>query len=182
MTEELIRFCAPTLAALKTAGAFTYSFKEKWMLASEIHRTEMALKPKGVIVLPLRVKDGRALIYAFRPSMLEKDLSHEIAQGVLSAYKYPRENITCQLSYLAERLEKSDRFPHEMGLFLGYPPLDVLGFILNGGAHYKRAGLWKVYSNEAEAKRCFLLYKSCTASLLCRYEQGERLEDIAVFS
>ena len=182
MTEELIRFCAPTLAALKTAGAFTYPFKEKWMLESEIHRIGMALKPKGIIVLALHVKDGRALIYAFRPSMLENDLSQEVAQGILSAYKYPGKSLYSRLSYLAGRFEKCDHFPHEMGLFLGYPPLDVLGFILNGGACYKRAGLWKVYSNEAEANRRFAMYKSCTASLLYRYMNGEGLEDIAVFS
>ena len=181
MIEALIRFCAPTLAALKTAGAFTYPFHERWVLDAQLHRVGGLLAPKGVILSPLRVKDGRALLYAFRPAMLDRDLSDEIAQGILSAYKYPEESLASQLRYLAGRLGECDRFPHEMGLFLGYPPLDVLGFILNGGTRYKSVGLWKVYSNEAEASRRFSLYKRCTARLLRRYYSGEGIEDIAVF-
>lgn len=180
MTEELIRFCAPVLAALKTAGAFGYPFASEHALKEEIFRLNSVLGKKGVHVLPLRTSGGRALIYVFRPAMLKQDLSHEIAQGVLSAYKYPKKNIPSQLLHLSSRLETSDRFPHEMGLFLGYPPLDVLGFILNNGTHYKRAGLWKVYSNEEEASLRFSLYKKCTAHLLHRYYCGEALEDIAV--
>jgi len=181
MTEELIRFCAPTLAALKTAGAFGYPFVSEHALKEEIFRLNSVLERKGVYVLPLQASGNRALIYAFRPSMLERDLSLDIAKGVLSAYKYPNKNVPSQLLHLSWRLERGNRFPHEMGLFLGYPPLDVLGFILNNGTRYKRAGLWKVYSNEAEAIRRFSLYKSCTERFLHRYYNGEGIEDIAVF-
>ena len=180
MTEELIRFCAPTLAALKTAGAFTYPFEERWALETEIHRLNGTLKAKGILILPLRVREGRALIYAFRPSMLACDLNADVAKGILSAYKYPPKNLELQISYLAERLEGGEHFPHEMGLFLGYPPLDVLGFILNGGERYKRAGLWKVYSNEEDAQKQFMLYKKCTAVYLHRYQGGEGIEKLTV--
>lgn len=44
-------------------------------------------------------------------------------------------------------------FPHEVGLFLGYPPEDVEGFIENKARSCKITGYWKVYSDEEKAKR-----------------------------
>ena len=35
-------------------------------------------------------------------------------------------------------------FPHELGLLLGYPVEDVLGFIRNEGRNYLYCGYWKV--------------------------------------
>ena len=181
MVEALIRFCAPTLSAVKSAGAFGYSYSSEKELENQIHGLNRRLLNKGIVVLPLRALEKRALIYAFRPAVLSFELSHEIARGILSAYKYPQNNLFLDILCLAERLE-GNRFPHELGLFLGYPPCDVLGFILNGGARYKKAGLWKVYADEEEAERRFALYKDITASLLCRYLNGESLEDITVFT
>ena len=41
-------------------------------------------------------------------------------------------------------------FPHEIGVFLGYPLDDVKGFIKNEGKKYLMIGYWKVYSDLAE--------------------------------
>ena len=38
---------------------------------------------------------------------------------------------------LIGRLQENEGFPHEIGLFLGYPPEDVLGFIENKGEFFK---------------------------------------------
>ena len=63
---------------------------------------------------------------------------------------------------LAGRLSASDGFPHEIGVFLGYPLADVKGFIENRGANYLCSGLWKVYCDEQEAQRTFQRYRKCT--------------------
>ena len=44
--------------------------------------------------------------------------------------------------------DESGEFPHEVGLFLSYPPEDVKGFIAHRANDFKCAGLWKVYGNE----------------------------------
>ena len=48
------------------------------------------------------------------------------------------------------------------GLFLGYPPDDVAGFIRCGAKCFKCVGDWKVYRDEVEAKRLFARYQACT--------------------
>lgn len=50
-------------------------------------------------------------------------------------------------------------FPHEIGLFLGYPLEDVQGFIENRAEGYKCVGCWKVYGDEEYAKQEFRAIK-----------------------
>ena len=51
-------------------------------------------------------------------------------------------------------------FPHEIGVFLGYPLEDVVGFIRHRGKCFTCCGCWKSYG-------C-LLYTSCTAIVFCK--------------
>ena len=44
-------------------------------------------------------------------------------------------------------LQKEQLFPHEIGVFLGYPPEDVKAFIKQNGKGAVLCGYWKVYSN-----------------------------------
>lgn len=61
-----------------------------------------------------------------------------------------------------KRLGESDEFPHEIGLFLGYPVEDVKGFIENKASCAKCVGYWKVYGDEEKAQKLFNQYKKCT--------------------
>ena len=53
-------------------------------------------------------------------------------------------------------------FPHEIGLFLGYAPEDVDGFIRLGAGRAKCVGTWKVYGDLEAAKKKFALFQKCT--------------------
>ena len=63
------------------------------------------------------------------------------------------------MAQLQTRLREQGGFPHEIGLFLGYPLGDVAGFIRNRGKNCKCSGCWKVYCNELEAQKRFARYK-----------------------
>ena len=63
-------------------------------------------------------------------------------------------------------------FPHEIGVFLGYPLEDVIGFIRNKGQCFCCLGCWKAYSNEAQARRVFALYEKCRNVYLSCYRRG----------
>ena len=52
-----------------------------------------------------------------------------------------------------QRLGQAAEFPHEIGLFLGYPPEDVQGFLENRLC--KCVGCWKVYGDEQAAQNGF---------------------------
>ena len=77
------------------------------------------------------------------------------------------------LGHLRRRLEAGGGFPHEMGLFLGYPPEDVRGFWENGGRNYKYSGVWKVYSDDVEgARAAFRRYSRCRDAICKRLAGG----------
>ena len=47
------------------------------------------------------------------------------------------------LRQLSRRLCCEADFPHEIGVFLGYPLTDVVGFIENQGRNFTCCGCWK---------------------------------------
>ena len=71
-------------------------------------------------------------------------------------------------------------FPHEVGLFLSYPPEDVKGFIENRAANAKCTGVWKVYGDEWQARQTFAKYKKCTQVYCERWQSGSGLDKLAV--
>ena len=74
-------------------------------------------------------------------------------------------------------MAKMQEFPHEIGLFLGYPPEDVAGFIRHQGSHYKLCGKWKVYGDVERAKALFCEYDRCSECLQRHLNSGGRLSD-----
>ena len=81
---------------------------------------------------------------------------------------------------LVRRLRGSAEFPHEIGLFLSYPPEDVRGFIENRAQNFKRAGLWKVYGDVEQAQRLFARYRKCTDIYCELWRAGSGIGQLAV--
>ncbi|MEI3059392.1 MAG: DUF3793 family protein [Oscillospiraceae bacterium] len=73
LEQSLITHCAPTLAGLKTAGLFCFSYTSESMLQAELRRCRLALGNKGVRIRVLRRHRGRALLYVYRPAKLRQD-------------------------------------------------------------------------------------------------------------
>ena len=76
--------------------------------------------------------------------------------------------------------DESGEFPHEVGLFLSYPPEAVKGFIDHRANGFKYAGLWKVYGDEEKARSLFVKYKKCTEIYCALWQSGLKLEQLAV--
>ena len=77
-----------------------------------------------------------------------------------------------KLEYLKTRMKEQNTFPHEVGLFLDYPPEDVEGFIKHGGRSFSYSGYWKVYTNEEETRRLFERYAKCTKEFCSKLDRG----------
>lgn len=181
MSDELIvRHCAPTLAGLKTGNIFTCSYVSLEKLYDSMRTLNRRLLSKGLRVLPLRIGNNKALVYVYRPKKLEGDLLRNDAASILYQNGYTCGSSFKCISQLIERLRKSDEFPHEIGLFLGYPPEDVCGFIENRAKDCKCVGCWKVYGDVKKAEKLFARYKKCTEVYLRHYESGCTIERLTV--
>lgn len=60
---EIIRYCSPTLAGLKTASLFTTACKDYARLVDQINRLNAKLSISGLRLIPLSLRNERALIY-----------------------------------------------------------------------------------------------------------------------
>ena len=160
MSEELlVRYCSPTLAGLKTANMFSCSFESRGDMLESIRRLNRALGGKGVRVMPLRFRGNRGLIYVYRPEKLSRDLSREGTECILSARGYCDHSAGRCIGHLMRRISEQEEFPHEIGLFLGYPVEDVSGFIEHHAKECKFHDYWKVYGDEAAARKLFRSFR-----------------------
>ena len=181
MPEELlVRHCSPTLAGMKTANLFTCYFEDEVEMRENVRRLNKMLVKKGLRVLPLRFRDQRALIYVYRPSRLSRDLRQDTACCLLKERGYEAGAPERCIVQLMQRLESSEEFPHEIGLFLGYPPEDVWGFIENRAEGCKCAGFWKVYGDVTAAQKLFAKYKKCTDVYCAMFARGQSIERLTV--
>ncbi len=181
MTDDLVaRFCAPTLAGLKTGSMFSCNYGSQEEMKQDMREMNLWLREKGLRVLPLRYQGGKALVYLYRPHWLAGDLANPDAARLLADRGYPTGCSDRCVAALVRRLKSDGGFPHEIGLFLGYPPEDVDGFIRNGAERCKCVGCWKVYGDEEKARRTFQKYHCCTADYCARVQRGAPVRQLAV--
>lgn len=181
MSEEMIiRHCSPTLAGMKTGSIFIWAYESEHELKESVRKWNKLFSRKGIRVYPLRCRSGKALIYIYRPSQLNADLSDSVARSLLSERGYDPDAPCRCLRKLMRRIQSGDEFPHEIGLFLGYPPKDVHGFIENRADSCKCVGLWKVYSDEEAAKKLFAKYRKCTDVYCAQHAMGRSIDRLTL--
>ncbi len=178
--DHLVRNSAPTLAGLKTASLFTCPYDSQEALLDTVRQMNRRLNSKGLRVLPLRFSEKKALIYVYRPRRLSADLSDSAAAQILERCGYDTESCEKCIVRLVQKLRQEKDFPHEIGLFLGYPAEDVQGFMDNNACGCKCVGCWKVYGDEASARKKFDQYKKCTRVYCDQWAKGKDIERLAV--
>ena len=181
MSEELlIRQCSPTLAGIKTGNLFTAAYSDRNELFGELRDINRRLGSKGLRILPVKLCKSKALIYLYRPNRLKDDLRDSAACRILESRGYSTESPEACVGKLMKKLKAGEDFPHEIGLFLGYPPADVEGFIENKALNYKFSGCWKVYGDADKARETFDRYKKCSRVYYDRWSGGRSVETLTV--
>ncbi|MBR4543260.1 MAG: DUF3793 family protein [Lachnospiraceae bacterium] len=177
--ESLIEYGAPTLAGIKTGNAFSVHNSKKG-ITEEIKAINNVLTKRGLRLVPIKQTEKFTLVYLYRPARLKKDLSSPGAVSILSKKGYCCSDPDRCLAQLVEHLKKDKVFPHEIGLFLGYPPDDVRSFMESPCQGVKCVGCWKAYSNQEEAEKTFKRFQKCTEIYKKEAGKGKSLEDLIV--
>lgn len=188
--QELIEHCSPTLASIKAASLFTYTYKSLKELHVRVTYWNSKMKRKGITfdILSENVGVNKALIYVYRRADLEKILNRDeiskflLKQGYLIDDNEIDGEVNCEkiILQLKKKFEKLNQFPHEIGIFLGYLIGDVKGFIENHGCNCKCTGYWKVYCNEEEATKTFRKYKKCRDIYMNLWISGRSVMQLTV--
>lgn len=183
MTQQLDRllaqYCSATLVGVKSACLVSCCRVEPAEVRASVESYNQALNRAGLLFRLYENRVGCPLLFVYRPALLWQRLQSRPAADLLTQAGYPTQRTLKDcLDRLGERLADGEEFPHEIGLFLDYPPDDVTGYLANGGRDCKVCGYWKVYSNVERATRLFRLYDSCRDSLLLQLDAGRRIVDL----
>lgn len=178
----LVRQCAPTLAGIKPGSLFCFKHSSLEVLRQKVCQWNERLSPLGleVQILLERPDSGSVIVYVYRRSHLEQLLADHAYQEFLRDAGYTGTDLDGFLAQLSQRLETQREFPHEIGIFLGYPLRDVIGFIKNRGLNFTCCGFWKSYGDPAEMQVCFDCYRKCIQTYVAMFEQGIPIEQLAV--
>ena len=180
LETALVKHCAPTLARLKPGNMFVLAGLDGREAAREMRALNRLLAPKGVALTVLRRCGGKTLFYLYRPDELAAILGAEAARAFLRRCGYGEFGSEAALRVLRRRLRAGEGFPHEVGVFLGYPLEDVLGFIRHGGRDCLLCGDWKVYADADGAARTFARFRKCKEVYARLFQSGCPLARLTV--
>ena len=178
--EHLLGYHAAPLLAGLTAGSLLSFQKSRFqdfdaLLASY----EPCFSCKGISTFRVAEGEEYVLILFYRAELVSRALAAPQAQDILCGAGYRlTDSMEERLEFLRLRMRVRKTLPPEVGLFLGYPPEDVEGFIENKGRDFACAGYWKVYANEEETRALFQRYTDCTERLCARLGRGTPMAEL----
>ena len=165
------RHCGVTFAGLKPASLVSIDRSEAGMIACLSDK----FGAKGFCFVVLGGCQDRVLVYVYHVERLRKLLFSCEVRMFLRSFGYEYGSVAEAIRQLKGRM--SGEFPHEIGVFLGYPLSDVRGFIDDPNGCIL-CGFWKVYSNADEAERTFERYRRCSACICRHMQRGRSLTQI----
>ncbi|MDR2044935.1 MAG: DUF3793 family protein [Clostridium sp.] len=143
---------APVLRGAKPAALITLRppCVEAWR-----KRRNALLRATGLQTKEIATRRGAVLLLMYDEPALCVRLRDERTVSLLAEYGYPAgcdpgEALACLQARFTDQ-----GFPHEVGIFLGYPAEDVWGFIVNEGRNCVCCRYWKVYHNAEQAQETF---------------------------
>lgn len=180
MLEAMIAYhCAPALAGIKPANMVTCQKSHIPEIHAEIKKLNQELNVTDIYLEVIGECESRVLVMVYRKKILQRHLQVHNHRAFLSMYGYPQNGSMAEdLNHLKARLVQ-DTFPHEIGVFLGYPLRDIYAFIHHRDKGCLLIGEWRVYHNAEEAEKLFCRFKSCRKALVEHITQrGKTLAQI----
>ncbi len=182
--EQTVLQCAsPALCGIKSACLFSLSKKNPQKEISQIHKWNRELSSCGKTFVIIPRKEKPVLVFIYDKALIELTLNSKDALSYLKEKNYPvTKGSKALIAELIKRLyaSNSEDFPHEIGLFLGYPLKDVIAFEKDNGKESKYTGAWQVYGNVQEACQTMQLYKECRDSCFKLLEKGMNITNITL--
>ena len=162
--EQTVLHCAaPALCGIKSACLFSFPAERAKDEIKKIKAWNSQLCSCGKEIRVLCPSSQLRLFFIYDKVLLTSLLSNPGERAYLLKKGFPLESgFDAVLAELFHRLAKSrsDSFPHEVGLFLGYPLEDVIAF--EEGKKSKYTGCWQVYGDVSAAVKRMESYRECS--------------------
>ena len=173
---QIVLQCAPFLKGKKVSCGITMEDS----MYDELHNI---LSGSGISYRRLSAAEGRCLVLFYREKELSEYVNRVGIRSFIREFGYIEMGLDEMLERLSCRTALFSReeigYPHEIGIFFGYPVEDVQGFIRNAGREYLFLGYWKVYSNPMAAKMIFKEYDQAKVCAVNEFLTGKSIKNIA---
>ena len=175
LNEQIAVQCAPLLAGLKPSNLLIIPLGLEKDLRHSLRGTRIAM-------YLLSEYDGKQVFLLYKVNELIVYLTEQSVQRLLLDLDYEGAELYSLLQrvskkYTAHKQEK-EAFPHELGLLLGYPAVDVKGFMEQGGKNFLYSGYWKVYGNVRETVLLFKEFGRAKEYVVRLVKQGYSIAEI----
>ncbi len=173
---RLLILIAAVLKGCKISNMIFVSLDELKFLIKALEKTNL----KIALLYQL---DSKYLLLIYRKSSLEEYLNKSDSVSFLSSCGYDAFCLKAYFSKLKKRIKASRDlklgFPHEVGIFLGYPLCDIEGFKKYNGKSYLHSGYWKVYDNLDMALEKFKQIDRAKDQAISEWLLGRTFSEIA---
>lgn len=167
--------CAPLISGLKVSNLLIISAEDEALV-------RVILRRFGISFFRLLRTGEKVTFLLFRKNPLEAYLKQQEVEAMLAEAGYAELSLGNILSTFQKRyahyMSAGGRFPHEMGLLLGYPAEDVKGFVENEGKNFLYSGYWKVYADVEEKRRLFQKFENAKETVIQLLSYGVGIQDI----
>lgn len=167
--------CAPLMAGIKISNLLIVQ-------NSNVGDVEKILEGTPITSDILYQTSRKTTFLLYRASEVKNYLNTEKVKEAMHQFGYEKMDLPFVLKELSVRyhgyMSRRGEFPHELGLLLGYPVEDVLGFIENRGQNFLYTGYWKVYGNVDETVALFARFERVKEQMIRMVSVGMDIPEI----
>lgn len=159
LAAHLMLECSEVLAGVKPANLVSLTnharpcgrnLYQLW----QSHHVELFRRLEKLNFQVLQTRENALLLFCYNAENLERHLAHAGIRALLSKSGYDTAaSGQALLSELFQRFAVSSSFPHEIGLFIGYPAKDVAAFMGVIKIPFTCQGPWKIYGDPHKSLR-----------------------------
>lgn len=164
LTSVIAFSAAPTIRGKKPSSLVSLSNSRKCLPFLWNKFGQEVAKDLKLEYYEIRNQQDNVLVLFFRRPMLTWYVNNKKNTPLLKEMGYDEKmSLDEKLEFLKERFE--DICPHEVGVFLGMPIEDVMGFIKNKGQNCLLCSYWKVYHRPERAELLFHIYDNARTEI-----------------
>jgi hypothetical protein len=140
------------------------------------HHNELSNRLDNIRFKVLQTRERALLLFCYNPHHLESHMSHAGIRVLLKKAGYDTTlSSESLLTELCCRFESSGVFPHEIGLFIGYPAKDVAAFMGLVTLPFACQGPWKIYGNPVRSLGLADQYRCCRQRMAAILATGDHM-------
>ena len=116
--------------------------------------------PSSLAYASIKGRERRSQLFIYHIESLKEVLADTETSRYLMRLGYPAEgSVDIYVDLLASKL-RSGIFPHEIGIFLGYPLKDVCGFMGTSPIPYRKTMGWRMYGDTRPSEKMYHQFRS----------------------